>query len=210
MNAAALRLEKLECPHEAAEQLGVELSPRQLERCQAGDPFALRQFVLTYQQRIYAFIARMVSGAPVAEDLAQEVFLRAYKALPRFRQRPDARLSSWLYAIAHRTVLDHFRRQKRCEQAVAAPMAIDERTPEHHRRLSELQRLLFDALQQLPAEQRAVFVLVQFNQCSMREVAEALDVSLTCAKVRRPASYSSLTAGVQHSSTKSETNLDTP
>lgn len=184
MNAAALTLDELSRLEGAASQHCNELTDAQLTCCQKGDPKALRHFVLLYQQRIFGFVARMVSGAPVAEDLAQEVFLRAYKALPRYQRRQDTRLSSWLYAIAHRVVIDHARRQGRVQLSSLDPKPIDCHTPEHHRRRSELLQKLARALKELPAEQRAVFVLVQFNHCSMGEAAQALGISVACAKVR--------------------------
>ncbi len=74
----------------------------------AGDEQACRCLVLTYQRPIYSLLLRMVRDPALAEDLAQETFLKAFRKLRTFD--PERKLSSWLFKIAHNTALDHLRR----------------------------------------------------------------------------------------------------
>jgi DNA-directed RNA polymerase sigma subunit (sigma70/sigma32) len=68
-----------------------ELEPAMIEACKRGDALALRRFVVCKQRLVFAFLSRMVGRGPHVEDLAQEVFLRAHRALPRYEIREGAR-----------------------------------------------------------------------------------------------------------------------
>lgn len=78
-------------------------------RAQDGDRTAFDELVLAYQDRIYNLVYRMVNDADEALDLAQESFVKAFQALPRFRR--DARFSTWIYRIAVNTCLSRHRRK---------------------------------------------------------------------------------------------------
>src|SRR4051812_16407056 len=76
-----------------------------LRACRAGDPGAMRSFIRWYERLVFAFLSRSLGGGPHVEDLAQEVFLRAARALPDFEVDGPARVSTWLLTIATRVAI---------------------------------------------------------------------------------------------------------
>ncbi|HEX4952132.1 MAG TPA: sigma-70 family RNA polymerase sigma factor [Thermoanaerobaculia bacterium] len=94
-------------------------------RALAGEERAFKEIVVRFERPIYTLILRMVRSSSLAEDLAQETFLKAYRALDRFD--PGHRLSSWLFKIAHNTTIDALRR--RTPDSVSLDAAGDDERP---------------------------------------------------------------------------------
>src|SRR3989454_11069688 len=120
------------------EALGAD-PPGLLERLRAGDPRAFEELVIVYQHRVFGVALRMLGSRAEAEEIAQEVFLRAHRAVADFRG--DARLGTWLYAIASRLCLNRLaspdRRVARGDTVLAdVPASTPDRSEEH---TSELQ-----------------------------------------------------------------------
>ncbi len=163
-----------------------EIDASTLAACQAGDSSALRRFVSCYQHQVFAFLSRMTGAGPHVEDLAQEVFIRAYRALPRFKRRSDARPSTWLLTIAFRLVQDQ--RKKRRLRVVPLTDEHTEQqvvsTPETEGRRRELAAAFERAAAQLSEEQRAVVVLAHFHGLSMAQIAELTGIPKSTAKTR--------------------------
>src|SRR5580704_4850619 len=88
-----------------------ELDRAVLARCRAGDARAFRVFVERYQRPVFACLSRIVGRGPQVEDLAQEVFVRAWRAMPGFDPDGPAKPSTWLLTIAARAALDARRRR---------------------------------------------------------------------------------------------------
>jgi len=82
-----------------------------IRRCQANDAAAFNEIVARYKNRVYAYVSRLAGPGPDAEDLAQEVFVRAYLNIGTFQSR--ACLNTWLFRIATNLCIDHNRRQGR-------------------------------------------------------------------------------------------------
>src|SRR5262249_24112249 len=114
MTRLALALEVWEVPKGTR----AEIDPATLEACRAGNPVATRAFVERYQRTVFAFLSRALGRGPHVEDLAQEVFLRAWRALPRFEPGGSARVSTWLLTIARRLAVDARRRARRMCPAI--------------------------------------------------------------------------------------------
>ena len=161
-----------------------EIGEDVLERCQRGDRLALRIFVNQYQRPVFAFLSRMTGAGPQVEDLAQEVFLRAYQALPRYQPRDGARLSTWLLTIAVRLVLDERKRRRPVLVPLTEQLAAEQPSPESVRHRREIVEAFERAAAQLPDEQRAVFVLAQFHGLSMAQIAEAVGAAEGTVKTR--------------------------
>jgi RNA polymerase sigma-70 factor (ECF subfamily) len=150
-----------------------------LAKAQGGNLFAFEEIVKRYQRRVYAVALRIVRRHDVADDVAQEAFLRAHRALDSFdRTRP---FGPWICRIAANLAVNHVRSPEAREEglpdghaetpaAAAGPL---ERVLE-----DEAQRVLAAALDRLPREQRAVLVLRVFEELSYREIADALDLSM--------------------------------
>jgi RNA polymerase sigma-70 factor (ECF subfamily) len=159
-----------------------------LARCRAQDPMAFRAFVVRYERMVFALLSRMLGaggrGAEV-EDLAQETFVRAYRAFPDFDPSGPAKVSTWLLTIATRLALDA-KKRKHVEQApidddVPAPAGS---TPELSLQRRELGRAIAEAAESLPDDQRAALVLAEMHGLSIVEIAEALGVPENTAKTR--------------------------
>ncbi len=172
-------------PAGGASNRPVELDRATLVRCKARDPMAFRAFVVRYERPVFALLSRVLGRRPDLEDLAQETFLRAFRALPTFDLDGAARPSTWLLTIATRLALDLRKRRSTTEPSFAiAPERAGESTPETERERRALGRAIEAAAAQLSDDQRAAFVLAEFHGLSMAEVARALDVPEATAKTR--------------------------
>jgi len=127
----------------------------------AGDRVAFYRFVRATQTEVWRFCAHL-ADREAADDLTQDVYLRAFKALPRFRGDSSAR--TWLLAIARRTVADHVRAQQRRRRiTVLRPDVVA--GPDDHAGLGAV-------VAGLSPDRRAAFVLTQLLGFSYRETAE--------------------------------------
>jgi RNA polymerase sigma-70 factor (ECF subfamily) len=148
------------------------------------EPAAFRHLVDRYQGRVYATALRMVGDAAEAQDIAQEAMLRAYRALDRFEQ--GRRFAPWACAIAANAARDHLRSPRRRLQALGlwptADRAAEDR-PDPIEREQERDALA-DALLQLKPRLREAMVLRFVSELSVEEVADALGIGLSAAKMR--------------------------
>jgi RNA polymerase sigma-70 factor, ECF subfamily len=179
--------------------------PALVERCRAQDPMAFRAFVVRHEQMVFALLSRMLGRGPEVEDLAQETFVRAFRAFPRFDPDGPAKLSTWLLTIATRVALDSRKRRRlevqKIEEGNERPrqdaleyprsraLALEHEcsmgaTPESSLERQELGRAISEAAAKLPDDQRAALVLAEIHGLSIAEIAEALDVPESTAKTR--------------------------
>ncbi|GIF19053.1 RNA polymerase sigma factor [Paractinoplanes tereljensis] len=145
----------------------------------AGDPAAQAALVRATQAEVWRFTAALVDPG-VADDLTQETFLRAFKALPSFEGRSSVR--TWLLGIARRTCADHLRavvRRRRLDAKLAEQARTDLPVPEPAHRLSTA-----DLLSGLSDERRTAFVLTQVLGLSYAEAAEVEDVPVGTIRSR--------------------------
>lgn len=163
---------------------GTELERATLELCRQGDRGALRAFVLRYERAVFALLSRLIGRGPEVEDLAQETFLRAIAALPRFDPDGPARVSTWLLTIATRLGLDRLKKREPYLDSEIEAVALERETPEQKLARAELRHALTAAVHELPHDQRAAFVLAEFHELSMAEVAAALEIPENTAKTR--------------------------
>jgi RNA polymerase sigma-70 factor (ECF subfamily) len=166
------------------ETLGAD-PPGLLERLRAGDRDAFETLVISYQHRVFGVALRMLGSRAEAEEIAQEVFLRAHRALGEFRG--EARLSTWLYAIASRLCLNRLaspdRRVARGDDALAdVPAPLPDAAAAVER--AELDAALRQAIAELPEERRIVLVLRDLEGLSYEEIAEALALELNTVRSR--------------------------
>lgn len=163
---------------------------------QAGDRVAFDSIVLHYEHAVRQFIGRYVSDAARAEDLAQESFLRVYRA--RKRYEPTAKFRTWLFTIATRLCLNEIRSRARQQRVFVTRRpgvreSIDQEafgeiadrsleTPPERVEREELERLIQSATDDLPGNQRAVVLLLRFEDCSYAEIGAILDVSPRAVK----------------------------
>jgi RNA polymerase sigma-70 factor (ECF subfamily) len=163
---------------------GAEVDASILERCTAGDPAALRVFVLRYQHMVFAYLSRALGAGPHVEDLAQDVFIRACQGLPSFDAAGPARLSTWVLTIANRVAIDARRKRRLATTELSPDAAQDAATPETERHRSEVGLALQRAADALPDEQRDVFILAELYELSMKEISVVLGIRENTVKTR--------------------------
>ena len=158
---------------------GLDQVTRWLLAARGGDPVATAAFVRATQPQVWRLAAALVD-VQVADDLTQETYLRAFRALPDFAARSAAR--TWLLGIARRACADHLRtvvRQRRADAAVGPPVeAVPDPTGEVGTR---------DLLRQVDPAQRGAFVLTQVLGLSYAEAAavEGVPVGTIRSRVAR-------------------------
>ncbi|MFN7961521.1 MAG: sigma-70 family RNA polymerase sigma factor [Thermoanaerobaculia bacterium] len=180
-----------------------ELVRRALE----GEELAYRALVERFQRPVWSLIVRMVKDPSLAEDIAQEAFLKAFSALSRFE--PEHRFSSWLFKIAHNTALDALRQQK-LRQTVSldsseegetsrAERLEDESaaTPEADAENRDLGRELEGALAEVRPEYREVIVLRFQEGLAYEEIAEVMSLPLGTVKTYIHRARKELAAGMR-------------
>src|SRR5262244_2577048 len=146
-----------------------------VDRLRRGDPRAFEDLVIAYQHRIFGVALRMLGSRAEAEEIAQEVFLRAHRALADFRG--DARLGTWLYGIASRLCLNRLASpDRRMARGDAALIEVPATTPDAAAEVERAERdaALRTAIAELPNEQRLVLVLRDVEGLSYEEIADAL------------------------------------
>jgi RNA polymerase sigma-70 factor (ECF subfamily) len=162
-----------------------EIDRATLDRARAGDAMAVRAFVVRYERPVFALLSRILGPGPHVEDLAQETFLRALRALPAFDPDGAARASTWLLTIATRLALDA--RKKKTLRLVPLeegfPVA-GASTPETEHVRADLGRAIARAAAELSEDMRAAFVLADVHGFTMGEIAEALAIPENTAKTR--------------------------
>ncbi len=170
-----------ESPEEDAQWVG---------QARKGDTRAFDRLVTKHRGRIYAMIYNMVKNDADAWDLSQEVFIKAWKALPKFESR--ARFSTWIFRISHNVVYDWLRKRhiqgdgelndevfdaSRIEPGALTAPKHDQR-PDEALEQSELQGRINDALGKLSDEHREVIVLREVQGLDYKEIAEIIGSSL--------------------------------
>jgi RNA polymerase sigma-70 factor (ECF subfamily) len=151
-----------------------------------GDANVFGILVRRYQRPIYNLMYRMCGSLDVAADLAQETFIKAYEHLERFR--PGAKFFPWLYAIGLNHARDFLRKRKpsvNCEEESLWSNATCSPHEEQDRLCRHLDNHHLDcALAALPLGYREALVLRYHEDLPIRDVAQALDISLSAAKMR--------------------------
>lgn len=154
-------------------------------RCCAQEPMAFRAFVVRYERMVFALLSRMLGRGPEVEDLAQETFVRAYRAFPAFDPDGTAKVSTWLLTIATRLALDSRKRRRLDVREIdEGADATTGSTPELSLERRQLGRAIAEAAAKLPDDQRAALVLAELHGLSTSEIAEALEVPENTAKTR--------------------------
>ena len=179
---------------------------------QAGDLDSFNQLVLRWERPIYALAYRVIGREEDARDVAQETFLRAFRALKGFKGQ--AKFSSWLYRITLNLCRDWIRREKRTPIA-QTPEGIDlvelagEETPSESieqligRR--QLGRAVSKAMALLPEEQRTAIILKEYHGLTFQEIAELLDCPLSTVKTRLYQGLSVVRKQLQQAGVNSDT-----
>ena len=167
-----------------------------VERAVAGDHKAFELLVIKYQRRIQRLIGRMVRDVDLVEDIAQETFIRAYRALGQFRG--EAKFYTWLYRIAVNTAkkaLMDLKRNPTVSENASKSDDDDEtsrveneltssETPEAVLASKEIAQIINAAMEALPEELREAITLREIEGLSYEEISEAMDCPIGTVRSR--------------------------
>ena len=164
-----------------------------VQRVQQGDSAAFDLLVRKYQHRVIALIGRYVHDWSECQDVAQEAFLRAYRALDGFRG--DAQFYTWLHRIAVNTAKNHLVASNRrpptgdidvadAEQYDAGIRLRDNDTPERELMRQQMEQTVMRAVEALPEELRTAITLREVEGMSYEEIAEKMDCPIGTVRSR--------------------------
>lgn len=174
--------------------MGDHGSDQQLvQRVQRGDKKAFDLLVIKYQHRIIKLVSRYVRDAGDAMDIAQEAFLKAYRALPNFRG--DSAFYTWLYRIAINTAKNYLVMQSRRpletelegpdgEQTEAQTVLTEIATPESLLLKDEIEDTIVSAIEQLPEDLRTAITLREFEGLSYEDIASVMECPIGTVRSR--------------------------
>ena len=162
-------------------------------RVQKGDKRAFDLLVLKYQYKLQAIVARFIRDTDEVADVTQEAFIKAYRALPKFRG--DSQFYTWLYRIAINTAKNHLVSKSRrpantdidiedAEQFANNEKLIDDATPENSMMTDELAAIIKSALSALPEDLRTALTLREFEGMSYEDIAAVMDCPVGTVRSR--------------------------
>ncbi len=151
-----------------------------VEQYRQGREAAFNEIVLRHQEKVYWVVRRFLNDHDDADDVVQDVFIKASRKLREFRG--DSSLYTWLYRIAVNLSLNAIRRKRvgeffRLEDVEDLSGGSDD-SPDRHLEADEHRRLVEAAVQALPAKQRTVFVLRYYEEMPYEEIAEVLKTTV--------------------------------
>ena len=165
-----------------------------VKRAQGGDLAAYDELVRRYQERVYATVYHMTSNHEDAHDLAQEAFIKAFRALPTFKG--DSSFFTWVYRIAVNKTINFLKqRGKRAEMSLNdldlsaendpdLVALVSEKTPRRDLNLVELQARLNEAMQKLSETHRLVVTLHDIQGLSHEEISKIMDCNTGTVRSR--------------------------
>lgn len=171
-----------------------ELDRQLVERAQRGDKHAFELLVSKYQRKLSRLLSRFVKDQAEVEDVAQEAFVKAYRALPSFRG--DSAFYTWLYRIGINTAKNYLvalgRRAptitefdaQEAEEFEGGDQLRDMNTPESALMTKQIADTVNDAMEQLPEELRAAIQLREIEGLSYEEIAAAMDCPIGTVRSR--------------------------
>jgi RNA polymerase sigma-70 factor, ECF subfamily len=165
-----------------------DIDPDLLRRCREGDQAAWRQLVEGHGRKVFNLAYRFVGRVDEAEDVAQEIFVKVYRSLDRFRPS-DGSFAAWLMTVARHHAIDRYR-QRRDERLVAedpaalAAVAAEDDGPLKILEREERKQFVHRGLRSLPPALREPLILCDLEGLSHEEAAASLDVPLGTVKSR--------------------------
>jgi len=174
--------------------MGESVTDKQLvERVQNGDKKAFDLLVLKYQQRIISLVSRFVHNPTDAQDITQEAFIKAYRALPKFRG--ESAFYTWMYRIAVNTAKNYMAVKSRrplestqdindVEQIEGDHTLRHQETPERLLLRDEIQETILNSIEALPEDLRTAITLREVEGLSYEDIASAMDCPIGTVRSR--------------------------
>jgi RNA polymerase sigma-70 factor (ECF subfamily) len=160
-----------------------------LPRCRAGDELAWRELVAAHTRKVFGLAYRFTGRVDEAEDLTQEVFVKVYRTLDRYREA-DGPFGAWLMAVARNHAIDHYRRRKQeMLRRSEDPLVLEQMPARGEHPVAGLERdervrLVHRGLRALPPELRVPLILCDLQGLPYDEIAKSLQVPLGTVKSR--------------------------
>lgn len=153
-----------------------------------GNEEAFAELVNRHKDRVFTTILLIVKDRYLAEDLMQEVFIKAIKTLKSGKYNEEGKFLPWILRIAHNLAIDQFRKEKRYPMIVMEDgssvfntLEFSEESVENKQIKQDTQNLLKKLIQELPETQKEVLVMRHYMQMSFQEIADVTDVSINTA-----------------------------
>ena len=159
-----------------ATSTSLEVERSLIERAKKGDQNAFGELIISHRQAVVNVVYRLCGDSHLAEDMAQEAFIRAWKKLPDYK--PFTPFRYWIYRIATNAALDVLRREKEMLNVDQMQIATDHAGLEDRVSQSESAHQVQQAIQSLPPASRCVVVLREYEGLSYQEIADSLEIPI--------------------------------
>lgn len=158
-----------------------------IHRVLSGDAAAFRLLVERYQDMVFTIACKVIGNREDAEDAAQEVFVKCFKALGKYNGQ--AQFSTWLYRIAYNHALDTVRKRKSRVPVSALTEHLSNRGDANNLAGEELdnkmlQTLLREAIDRLPPDERIIVILYYYDEQPLREIADIVGIKENHVKIK--------------------------
>tara|TARA_B100001250_G_scaffold217312_1_gene186426 strand:- start:555 stop:1133 length:579 start_codon:yes stop_codon:yes gene_type:complete len=165
------------------EQMGVDTDQQLVDRVLAGNKTAFDMLVLRHQHKVSGLVGRFIRDQAEVEDVSQEAFIKAYRALPTFRG--DSAFYTWLYRIAINTAKNYVISRSRrppandlefedAEKSEIGNALREIESPERNLAMEKLKRAIEEAIEELPEDLRTAFTLREFSGLSYEDITEVM------------------------------------
>lgn len=178
-------------PPQIVQDFGAETDRDLVARAAEGADASFEELVRRYQRPISAYVYRMVGDYEAALDLTQEIFIKIYGSLERYR--PEFKFSTWIYKIAHNSAVDHLRRSNTREQSIVSgsdgdhfelPLESGRLTPEQESEKKERRIEIEAVIRTLPENYRELIILRHSQDLTYDEIVEVTGLPLGTVKNR--------------------------
>lgn len=165
----------------------IEKESKIIQRILCGDHEAYARLIDEYKAPVYNLVLKLIDNREHAEDLAQEIFIRAFEALDRFDIRK--RFFPWLYTIALNIIRNHNKKKKpllmrNIETLLGSRRAAAAQNPEHMVQSKQASQILSRCIRKLPLAQKEAVVLRYYQELTFEDIAEIQNVNISTAKMR--------------------------
>jgi RNA polymerase sigma-70 factor (ECF subfamily) len=165
----------------------IEKESKIIRRILCGEPEAYALLIDQYKAPVYNLVLKLTDNREDAEDLAQEIFIRAFEALDRFDIRK--RFFPWLYTIALNMIRNHHKKKKpllmrNFEALIGGRRTAEVRNPEHMVQSKQAAQMLDSCIRKLPLPQKEAVVLRYYQELTFEEIAQIQKIKISAAKMR--------------------------
>ncbi|HVO03903.1 MAG TPA: sigma-70 family RNA polymerase sigma factor [Candidatus Cybelea sp.] len=155
-----------------------------LQRVAGGDRDAFGELYRRLQRPLYGYLMKLVRERELVEDVLNETMMEVWRQAARFEGR--ASVNTWVFSIAHHRAVSRLRRKRETalDEETAAAIEDDAPTPDQRAQQNDMNRLLASLMEQLSFEHREILHLAYFQEFSVQEIADALDLPANTVKTR--------------------------